>query len=256
MTMKEKIKEAIATSKKIYSRVRSSRSDSKIIPLQIKIASLLQEKLNHIAPDTYEVYAKQFEGRKEMNVVSKINPFYSKNVDIGVYNKIKGVQCGASELRSPESSLQKNENNFFENILGQVSMLKHKTLPYSYILSLNEKTPLIKSGEFQKDKKGNNRYDDIKLKHIAKYMYLMKDRRRSNSFSAFLILISRYDDKEETVELCKSGDLFKKDEEKARLTKDRDTLKLIKKVRKFIDKHNDPGVFIDQMAKLIINACQ
>lgn len=133
--------------------VDDARGTSKLAILHGAIANDLQNRLDAEIPDTFFVYAK---GRtkskkdrinKEQKVVGR---YYAKDVDITVR---RGPEPDADvvagfELKFPMSSFNKNSNNQFENLLGNVANLRSgsATPLYFLILIMPTHVPVYKTG--------------------------------------------------------------------------------------------------------------
>lgn len=134
--------------------VDDARGTSKLAILHGAIANDLQKRLDNESPDKFFVYAK---GRSEIkndkvNKEQKVKGrYYAKNVDITVRvgPKENDPVVAGFELKFPMSSFNKNSNNQFENLLGNVANLRStlKSPLYFLIIIMPTHVPVYNNGK-------------------------------------------------------------------------------------------------------------
>lgn len=162
--------------------VDDARGTSKLSILHGAIANDLQDRLDKEVPNKFYVYAK---GRSDVkkdiiNKEQKVSGrYYAKNVDITVRigpEKDDKVVAGF-ELKFPMSSFNKNSNNQFENLLGNVANLR--SVPssplYFLILIMPTSVPVYSNGSTGLSGRIIQSFEHIGRTQIKKYGILSSD---------------------------------------------------------------------------------
>ncbi|AKU79814.1 hypothetical protein [Spiroplasma turonicum] len=151
-----KIKEAKYNTS-LESHIDKERSGDKVDDFHYMIAKDVSKVLSS---SEYEVYSKYLD-KKELSVEGA---FYRKKTDVAIKNKSDDKILGTIEFKWLKSSIQKNINNAFSNMLGEVVNIKKNNIKTMWIFLIRSETPIY-------DKNFNilNLFD-IQMKHFQKYI--------------------------------------------------------------------------------------
>jgi hypothetical protein len=124
----------------------------------------IAKDLKNLLGDKYQIYSLDEKNGKEKTFEGR---YMDKRIDIAV---MKGKeQVAGLAVKFIMSNYSQNSNNYFESMLGETANLRTNDILYFQIVICFAYPP------YYNNKKGIEKIEEVKLKHLKKYQKLSRD---------------------------------------------------------------------------------